>query len=93
MIPNGTYTAVVDRIEDGLATLQIEAADGTLYDLTIDDDQLPPAARHADAILTVEIADGQPAEMTYDETATDERKEQAQDRFDRLSDRLPRDND
>lgn len=90
MIPDGTYEAVVDRVEDGLATLELD--DGTSrHELVVDPGDLPPPARRADAVLSVEIADGDLIDATYDEAATEDRAAAAQDRFDRLSRRLPRD--
>ncbi|WP_436922908.1 DUF3006 domain-containing protein [Halosimplex amylolyticum] len=92
MIPDGTYTAVVDRIEDGLATLQLEDDDGP-EEFVVYPGQLPEAARHADAVLRVELADGELAEVAYDEAETEARRDQAQDRFDRLSRRPSREDD
>ena len=88
MIPDGTYTAVVDRIEDGLATLEV-SGDEERYELTIEPDDLPGEARHANAILDVQLEDGELVAATYRPEESDERAEQAQDRFDRLSRRPP----
>ena len=46
MIPDGEYTAVVDRIEDGLATLEASAS-GERYELVVAEATLPEGARHA----------------------------------------------
>ncbi|WP_436932432.1 DUF3006 domain-containing protein [Halosimplex halobium] len=92
MIPDGTYTAVVDRIEDSLATLEVDGGD-ELYDLTVDEHELPDPARHADAIVELEVVDETLVGVAYDEQTTAERKERAQDRFDTLSKRPPRDDD
>jgi len=92
MIPDGTYTAVVDRIEDSLATLEVDG-DDELYSLTVEEHELPDPARHADAILDIEIIDETLLGVDYDEAATEARKAQAQDRFDKLSQRPPRDDD
>ncbi len=105
MIPDDTYTAVVDRVEDGLATLELTAAadaDETddsggserrreRHELVVDPETLPPDARRADAVLRVTVRDGDLADATYDETETEDRAESAQDRFDRLSKRPPGD--
>jgi hypothetical protein len=92
MIPDGTYTAVVDRIEDSLATLEVNG-DDELYSLTVDEHDLPESARHADAVLETEIVEEALVGVDYNEAATEERKTQAQDRFDKLSQRPPRDDD
>lgn len=86
MIPDGSYTAVVDRIEDGLATLEVGGGDD-LYELVVDAEALPEDGRHQDAILNVDVESDELVGATYDESATVERKEDAQSRFDRLSER------
>lgn len=86
MIPDGSYTAVVDRIEDGLATLEVDGED-ELYELVVDAAELPEDGRHQDAILDVDVEADELVEATYDESATAGRKEDAQSRFDRLSER------
>ena len=92
MIPDGTYTAVLDRIEDTLATLEIEDG-GDLHALVVDEARLPAAARHQDALLSVVIEDGDLVEASYDREETTARGERAQDRFDRLSRRPPQDDE
>jgi len=90
-LADGTYTAVVDAIEDGLATVFFEADGDEVGDAVLDADRLPDEGRHADAILDVQIEDGSIATATYDPERTSTRSEAAQDRFDRLSNRPPRD--
>ncbi|AUG48746.1 hypothetical protein BVU17_14875 [Haloarcula taiwanensis] len=90
MVPDGTYTAVVDRIEDGIATLELEAEDD-LYALDIEAAELPAEARTADAVLEVTVADAALADVTYEADETVDRASEAQRRFDRLSKRPPRD--
>lgn len=92
MIPDGTYTAVVDRIEDGLATLEL-ADDGDRYELVVDPEELPDPACHADAVLHVAVDDGDLVDATYDDAETEARRERSQSRFDRLSRRPSRDGD
>lgn len=92
MLPDGTYTAVIDRIEDELATLEVAAGD-ELNSLTVDESDLPAEARSADTVLTVTVEDGTLVTVEYDDTATTERASDAQRRFDRLSKRPPRDED
>jgi hypothetical protein len=85
MIPDGTYTAVVDEIENSLARLELEDADGELYELVLDITELPAAGREAGSLLTIEYTDDEVTDATYDPEATERRSEAAQDRFDRLS--------
>ncbi|WP_123536882.1 DUF3006 domain-containing protein [Halosimplex salinum] len=88
MIPDGNYTAVVDRIEDGLATLEVTDEEETdRYELVVDPEELPESGRHADAVLRVELDDGDLVDAAYDESETEERADAAQSRFDRLSER------
>lgn len=91
MTLDGTYTAVLDRIEDDLAVLEVsDDADGT-HELVVGVDELPAEGRNPDAIFDLELRDGEIAAATYDEGRTESRKADAQDRFDRLSSRPPRD--
>jgi hypothetical protein len=92
-LTNGDYTAVVDTVEDGLATVFFEQDGAEVGDAVLDADTLPVEAQHADAILTVKVTDGTLTHTTYEADRTDSRKQAAQDRFDRLSSRPPRDDD
>jgi hypothetical protein len=85
MIPDGTYTAVLDEIEESLARLELEGADGELHELVLDLAALPAAGRDRGAVLTIEYVDGEVVDAEYDPDATEQRSEAAQDRFDRLS--------
>jgi len=91
MIPNGQYTAVVDRIEDGLASLLLEVSGEDAHKVTVDPGTLPANARHSDAVLEVTVADGDLVETVYDAAETNRRQEAAQRRFDRLLERPPDD--
>jgi len=92
-VTDGEYTAVVDSIEDGLATIFFER-DGTEVDhAVIDATELPDDARHADAILSVTLAGGELTETDYAPERTETRQDAAQDRFDRLSSRPPTEDD
>jgi hypothetical protein len=90
-LADGTYTAVVDAIEDGLATVFFERDGDDVGDAVFDADRLPEEGRHADAILDVRIEDGSIVTATYEPDLTEARSEAAQDRFDRLSERPPKD--
>jgi hypothetical protein len=92
VIPDGTYTAVVDRIEEGLAALEVERSEA-VDELVVEATALPAGARRADAVLTVELADGELVGATHDASTTATRRRELQDRFDRLSSRLPDDED
>ena len=86
-IADGTYTAVVDAIEDGRGRLFIEQDGEDVGDAVVPASQLPEDGRHADAILQATIADGALAALRYRPDETIERASAAQRRFDALSDR------
>jgi hypothetical protein len=90
---DGTYTAVVDRFEDDLAVLLLEADGDTVAELTLAKARLPDPGRHVDAIFSVELADDELVDLTYDPDATADRADAAQRRFDSLSRRPPSDDD
>lgn len=89
-IPDGEYTAVLDRIEDDLAALEVATDDGP-RELAVELTELPEEGRQPDAVLTVEIDNGMLLDADYDPEETGERKEDAQSRFDQLSSRPPSD--
>jgi hypothetical protein len=89
MIPDGEYTAVVDRIEDGLAAVLIEEDGTDAYELLVEPVELPKDGQHANAVLTVEIQDEELVAASYEASETEARRESAQSRFDRLSERPP----
>ena len=88
-LPNGAYTAVVDTIEDGLATVFFEQEGVEKGNAIVDADTLPESGQHADAILSVTIEDGTIQTATYEPEQTADRQATAQDRFDSLSERYP----
>ena len=88
MIPDGTHTAVVDRIEDGPAALEV-TADGQQHELLLSIERLPSEARRADAVLELDVRDGDVVDARYDPEETETHKNRAQSRFDRLSERAP----
>ncbi|PSQ02788.1 DUF3006 domain-containing protein [Halobacteriales archaeon QS_5_70_17] len=90
---DGEYTAVVDRVEDGLAVLLLEADGETVDDLLVPPERLPRRARTAGAVLTVVVEDGDLIEARYRPEETRERAERAQSRFDRLAERPPKRDD
>jgi len=84
---DGSYTAVVDAIEDGLATVFFEQDGEEVGNAVLEATLLPTEAQHADTILEVTIEDGNIVDTAYDPEASKSRKESAQSRFDRLSER------
>ena len=92
-LDDGEYTAVVDSIEDGLATVFFERDGDEVGNAILAADQLPEEGQHADAILTVTLVDGAIETAQYDPEQTTERSEAAQNRFDRLSRRPPSEDD
>jgi hypothetical protein len=94
MIPNGTYTAVLDELEGSLARLELEADDsGDLYELVVESEMLPEGGGDPGAVMTVEIVDEEVIEAEYRSDETQKRRERARDRFDRLSRRAEKDED
>lgn len=63
-LADGAYTAVVDTVEDGLATVFFERDGDDVGNAVLDADRLPSEGRHADAILDVRIEDGSIAAAT-----------------------------
>jgi hypothetical protein len=90
-LADGTYTAVVDSIEDRLATVFFEQDGEVVGDAVLDAGELPEDSRHADAIFSVTVEDEAVIEWEYREAKAEQRKEAAQSRFDRLSKRPPSD--
>jgi hypothetical protein len=90
-IGDGTYTAVVDRFEDEVAVVLIEADGETIAERVVDRETLPEDGRQVDAILEVTVSEGQLTSITYDAAASEARKRDAQQRFDRLAERPPSD--
>jgi hypothetical protein len=90
MIQDGNYTAVLDRFEDSKAALEL-SDDVDRYELVVDQHDLPQPARHTDAIMNVEIVDGELTDIEYKPAESKRRSDDAQTRFDRLSKRPPDD--
>jgi len=90
-LPDGEYTAVVDNVEDGLATVFFERDGDEVGNAVLDASRLPPEGRRADAVLSVTLDGGRIGSASYQPERTERRGEAAQDRFDRLSERPPAD--
>ena len=83
------YVATVDRVVDGeTAVLLLEEGDEVVDQLDVPVEELPEPAREEGGVLRliVEADDLVDAEYLDDETAR--RRERAQNRLDRLSERL-----
>jgi len=83
-----TYTAVVDRIVEGQAVLLLEADGETVDQCDLPADDLPEDGRHEGAVFEATVEDGTVTELQYRPGTEADRREAAQDRFDRLSKRL-----
>jgi len=85
------FTGVIDRFEEELAVILLEADGEVVDEIVLDRGELPPGAAHPDAILEVTLTDGEVMELSYDPVETIDRKERAQSRFDRIAERPPDD--
>lgn len=86
-------TAVLDRFEeteDGeeVAVLLIESDGEVVDEAVVSRASLPEEGRHQDAVYSIRLVGGDPVEFIYEPEETEDRKESASDRFDRLSKRL-----
>ncbi|PHQ44996.1 hypothetical protein DJ68_15410 [Halorubrum sp. C3] len=90
-LPDGEYTAVVDNVEDGLATVFFERDGEEVGNAVLEASRLPSDGQHANAILSVVLSGGRIESASYNAEQTANRKAAAQDRFDRLSKRPPSD--
>ena len=95
MTADGTYTAVLDRFEDGSskggpnkkAVLLLESGGEVVAEQAIPTWRLPEAARQQDAVLDLSVKNGFVVSMEYDPEASERRGSEAQARFDRLAKR------
>jgi hypothetical protein len=84
-----TVRATLDRIVDGEhAVLLVEGEQGVDDEIVLDVDDLPENGQTEGGIFELEFEGETLQEMTYLPEETDERREQAQDRLDRLSSRF-----
>lgn len=86
-LPDGTYTAVLDRVEDDLAVLEVSDDAGETHELVVAVADLPTAGRHPNAVFEIGVTAGELRTATYDESWSEARLETAQDRFDGLAER------
>lgn len=85
---NGTYTAVIDRIVDSeTAVVLLESDEEVVDQFDLDVELVPADGQHEGAVFEITVDDDR-IEMRYKPETEAERREAAQDRFDRLSKRL-----
>jgi hypothetical protein len=60
-----------------------------LYELVVEGVELPDAGKEPGAVFSVEVVDEMLVKVEYEPEETNRRQQQAQDRFDRLSERPP----
>ena len=87
------FTGVIDRFEEELAVILLEADGEVVDEIVLDRGELPTEAAHPDAVLEVTLTDGAVTEVSYDPAETADRKERAQSRFDQLAERPPSDDE
>jgi hypothetical protein len=87
MIPDSTYTAVVDESEGSLLRLELEADLSEFDELVVGSEALPKKGRETRVVLTVEDVDEALVAAEDDPDETQRRRERAKNRFDRLSER------
>jgi hypothetical protein len=92
-LDDGTYTAVVDSIEDELATIFYEHDGEDVASELREATELPEDGRHADALFSVEVSDSEVVNWAYEPERTQDRQDAAQNRFDQLSSRPPSDDE
>ena len=89
MTDSHTGTAVLDRIVDGQTAVLLLEEDGQVVEeYTVDVETLPAEGRHEGAVFEMRVVDDSVDDLTYRSEETTERREAAQERFDRLSERL-----
>lgn len=88
-----TYTGVVDRFEGEQAVILLESEGEVFDELVVDTEDLPEAGRRVDAVHRISREHGEAVSIEYDKEETERRKENAQYRFENLSQRPSSDND
>lgn len=89
MPADGTYAGVVDRFEGDLAVVLLEVDGETVAERALDRSRLPEDGRHVDAVLRVDVRDGEVADVSYQPDESERRADRARRRFDELSSRPP----
>lgn len=84
MTDDGTYTATLDRIEEGVAVCLLESEGEVVDEYHVASEELPEGCG-AGTVLELVVRDGEIVELVPDHGETEERRGRAQSRFDRLS--------
>lgn len=87
MTLHGTYTATIDRIEEGHAVVLVEGEDGPIDERTVPEASLPEGGTEG-TVCAVTFEDGELVAIEPRPETTAERKERIREKFDRLSERL-----
>lgn len=82
-----TYRGVLDRFEGNLAVVLLEQDGKTVDEIVIDQEDLPQEGQHQDAIFRVKIGNDGLKDVTYRPQETSNQSDEAQSRFDQLSER------
>lgn len=86
---NGTFTATIDRIVDQRTAVILIEDDGDVVEqLDVPVEWLPESAQKEGGVVTIELTDGEIDAIRYEPEQTRRRREAAQNRLDRLSNRL-----
>ena len=84
-------TGVIDRFEGDLAVVLLEEDGDVVDEMAIERDELPEHAAHTNAVLSVTLAGDTVLDVSYDEEETMQREQDVRERFDRLAERPPHD--
>lgn len=84
MTEDGTYTATVDRIEEGIAVCLLEDDGEVVDERSLPRRRLPDDCGEG-AVLELTVRADRIEELSFDPERTRDRRERTQRRFDRLS--------
>lgn len=94
MTLDGDYTGTIDRVVDGVAVVLVEGTDANegeiVEELTQPVDDLPADAREEGTVLRLTLEDGDLVDVEARPDETQDRLDEARDRFERLSERPPK---
>ena len=80
------HTGVIDRIVDGqFAVILLEKGDRVVDQLDVSVERLPKDARSEGSVLTVHVDEGKFVDATVRDEETEQRREAARERLERLS--------
>lgn len=84
-----SYLAVLDRFTEEIAVVLIEDSEAPVNQLDLPVEQVPPEGRHEGAVLEARFIEGELEDLTYRPEEETSRRKSAEERFNRLSNRLP----